>query len=309
MANPMRNSDFRSVVEPVLNEVFDGIYDQRDDEYKQVFNERTGTPRNRHEEPVLAGLGQAPELPDGMPVTYRAGSTHFIKQYIYKIYGLAFALTPSLIEDGDHASLGPTYSEYLAQALIETKEVKCANVLNNSFNSSFPGGDGQALISTAHPIINGKTFSNQLAAAAALSQTSLEQMLITLRTNGVDNAGNYVNLPSDKLVVPPALEPQAIVLLNSTLRAGTVNNDVNPVKIGKMLSGGVAVLTRLTSSTAWWVTVDQKTVRKGLTVMVRSKVKKGMEGDFETGSMRYKATERYDVGFTDPRAAFGTPGL
>ena len=166
--NVMRNTDFRSIVEPILNEEFDGVYDQRKDEYLQIFKVKTGIPRDRHEEPMLFGFGFAPELPEGMPVTYQAGGVLFLKEYIYKRYGLAFALTSTLIEDGDHIRIGSVYSQHLAQSLIETKELLCANVLNTSFTQA--GGDGVSLINTAHPIALG-TFSN-LMTAAALSQTS-----------------------------------------------------------------------------------------------------------------------------------------
>ena len=161
MAVPMRSTDFRSIVEPILNETFDGVYDQRADEWKQVFREFSGTPRNYHEEPVLYGFGAAPELPDGMPVTYQQGGVLFIQRYVYKVYGLAFALTRVLVEDGDHIKIGSIYAEHLAQSLIETKETLCANVLNRAFNGAFLGGDGVSLNNAAHPIANG-TFSNLL---------------------------------------------------------------------------------------------------------------------------------------------------
>ena len=159
MATPMRSTDFRSIVEPILNEEFDGVYDQRADEWKQVFKEVTGTPRNYHEEPVLYGFGAAPELPDGMPVTYQSGGVLFIQRYVYKVYGLAFALTKVLVEDGDHIRIGQTYARHLAQSLIETKETLTANILNRAFNGSYVGGDGVSLVNSAHPIVGG-SFSN-----------------------------------------------------------------------------------------------------------------------------------------------------
>src|SRR5512137_685017 len=177
MATPMRSPDFRSVVEPILNEVFDGVYDQRADEWKQVFAERNGIARTYHEEPVMYGFGAAPELPDGMAVTYQSGGVLFQQRYLYKVYGLAFSLTKVLVEDGDHIRIGQTYARHLAQSLIETKETLGANILNRAFNSAYAGGDGVSLVNTAHPIATG-TFSNQLSTAANLSQTSLEQMLI-----------------------------------------------------------------------------------------------------------------------------------
>jgi hypothetical protein len=300
----MRSTDFRSIVEPILNEAFDGVYDQRADEWKQVFREERGIPRNYHEEPVLFGFGAAPELPDGTAVTYQSGGVLFIKRYQYKVYGLAFALTKVLVEDGDHIRIGQTYAKHLAQSLVETKETLAANVFNRAFNGAYAGGDGKSLVATDHPIING-TFSNQLATAAALSQTSLEQLLIQIR-NAVDNNGKRIRLNPTKLVVSPSNVFQAEVLLKSVLRAGTGNNDINPVKSMGLLDGGQANLSRLTSTTAWWVETDAP---EGLKLMMRRPLEKSMEGDFETDSMRFKSTERYDLGWTDPRGVFGTPGV
>jgi hypothetical protein len=300
----MRSTDFRSIVEPILNEAFDGVYDQRSDEWKQVFREEQGIPRNYHEEPVLFGFGAAPELPDGTAVTYQSGGVLFIKRYQYKVYGLAFALTKVLVEDGDHIRIGQTYAKHLAQSLVETKETLAANVLNRAFNGAYAGGDGKSLVATDHPIING-TFSNQLATAAALSQTSLEQILIQVR-NAVDNNGKRIRLNPTKLVVSPSNVFQAEVLLKSVLRTGTGNNDINPVKSMGLLSGGQANLSRLTSTTAWWVETDAP---EGLKLMMRRKLEKSMEGDFETDSMRFKSTERYDLGWTDPRGVYGTSGV
>ena len=305
MALPMRSTDFRSVVEPILNETFDGIYNVRKDEWAQVFKEQRGIPRNYHEEPVLFGFGAAPELPDGTAVTYQSGGVLFLARYTYRVYGLAFALTKVLVEDGDHISIGRTYAEHLARSLIETKETLGANILNRSFTPGYVGGDGVTLVNTAHPIANGLTFSNQLATAAALSQTSLEQILIQIR-QAVDNNGKKIRLEPKKLVVSPSNFFQAEVLLKSALRTGTNNNDVNPLVTTGVLNEGQANLSRLTSNTAWWVETDAP---EGLKLLMRRPLEKSMEGDFETDSMRYKATERYIFGWTDPRGVYGTPGL
>lgn len=304
MANPMRSTDFRSIVEPILNEVFDGVYDQRKDEWSQVFSTDTGIKRAYHEEPVLYGFGAAPELPDGTAVTYQSGGVLFIQRYVYKVYGLAYALTKVLVEDGDHVSIGSTYARHLAQSLIETKETLCANHLNRAFNGSYLGGDGVALNVTNHPVYGG-TFSNLLSTAAALSQTSLEQMLIQIR-NAVDNNGKRIRLTPKQIVTGPSNVFQAEVLLKSALRTGTANNDINPIKSMGMLPQGQANLSRITSTTAWWIQTDAPL---GLRLMSRRKLEKSMEGDFETDSMRYKATERYATGWTDPRCVYGTPGL
>jgi hypothetical protein len=303
MAAPMRSTDFRSIVEPILNESFDGIYDQRADEWSTVFHEQAGIPRNYHEEPVLYGFGAAPQLPDGSPVTYQQGGVLFLQRYVYQVFGLAFAITKVLVEDGDHIRLGQVYAKHLAQSLVETKELLCANILNRAFNSSYVGGDGVSLINTAHPIASG-TFSNQLSTAAALSQTSLEQMLIQVR-QAVDNNGKKIRLQPLQLIVAPGNVFQAEVLLKSVLRTGTANNDINPIKSIGLLPEGASVISRLTSATNWWIQTDAP---EGMKLLTRRALEKTMEGDFETDSMRYKATERYIPGWTDPRAMYGTPG-
>jgi hypothetical protein len=269
-----------------------------------VFREQKGIPRNYHEEPVLYGFGAAPELPDGMAVTYQSGGVLFIQRYLYKVYGLAFALTKVLVEDGDHIRIGQTYAKHLAQSLIETKETLAANILNRAFNSAYLGGDGVSLVSTAHPIVSG-TFSNQLTTAAALSQTSLEQILVQIR-NAVDNNGKRIRLVPKKIVSGPSNVFQAEVLLKSVLRTGTADNDINPVKSMGLLAEGQGNLSRITSTTAWWVQTDAP---DGLKLLMRRGLEKSMEGDFETDSMRYKATERYTLGWTDPRGVFGTAGV
>tara|TARA_R110000824_G_scaffold83847_1_gene209639 strand:- start:495 stop:1409 length:915 start_codon:yes stop_codon:yes gene_type:complete len=304
MATPMRSTDFRSVVEPILNEVFDGVYDLRADEWKQVFREQQGIPRNYHEEPVLYGFGAAPELPDGMAVTYQSGGILFVQRYLYNVYGLAFSLTKVLVEDGDHIRIGQVYAKHLAQSLIETKETLCANILNRAFNAAYTGGDGVSLVNTAHPLATG-TFSNQLTTAANLSQTPLEQMLIQIR-NAVDNNGKRIRLTPTQIVAGPANVFQAEVLLKSVLKTGTADNDINPVKSMGLLADGQANLSRITSNTAWWVQTDAP---EGMKLLNRRGLEKSMEGDFATDSMRYKATERYTVGWTDPRAIWGTAGV
>jgi hypothetical protein len=303
MAIPMRSTDFRSIVEPILNETFDGIYTQRADEWKQVFREFKGTPRAYHEEPVLFGFGAAPELPDGTPVTYQAGGVLFIKRYVYKVYGLAFALTKVLVEDGDHIRIGSTYAEHLAQSLIETKETLGANILNRAFNGSYVGGDGVALNVSNHPI-SGGTFSN-LFTPAAMSQSSVEQGLIQIR-NAVDNNGKRIKLMPKQLVSGNSNVMQSEVIIKSVLRTGAANNDINPIKTMDLLPDGSAILARVTSTTAWWI---QTNAPQGMKMAMRRSLERSMEGDFDTDSMKYKATERYDFGWTDPRAMYGTPGL
>ncbi len=295
MATAMRSSDFRSAVEPLINSIFDGVYDIRKDEWKQFMTQESGTPRAYHEEPVLFGMGAAPEMPDGEAVTYQSGGELFTKRYVYKQFGLAYAMSKILVEDGDHIRLGSIMAKHLANAFIETKETRAANVLNRAATSGYNGGDGVVLASASHPI-SGGVLSN-VTTAAALSQTSLEQALIDVR-NQKDNNGKRIRLEAKKLIVPVALQFQAETLVNTTLRPGTANNDINAIRSMGLLPEGVAVVSRMTSSTAWLLKTN---TMNGLKMMVRRALEKSMEGDFETDSMRYKATERYIEGWTDWR--------
>lgn len=305
MALPMVSTDFRSIVEPIMNKAFNGIYDQRADEWKQFLKEETGTPRAYHEEPVLYGMATAPELPEGMPVVYDSGGVLFIARYIYKVYGLAFALTQVLVEDGDHIRLGQIFSRHLAQSMIETEETLAANLLNRAFNASYTGGDGVSLVSSSHPQATGATWSNQLSSAAVLSQTSAEQMIIQIR-KAVDWRGKPIRLVPKRLVISPDNIMQAEVILKSVLRSGQGDNDINPIRSLGLLSDGAATVTRMTSSTAWFMQVD---VEEGMKMMRRRKLQKSMEGDFDTDSMRYKSTARYIPGWTDPHDIYGTAGV
>jgi hypothetical protein len=303
----MNSSSFRVIVEPIMNEHFDGIYDQRRDEYKKIFTTKPGTPRNYHEEPVLFGLGSAPMMPDGTGVQYRQGGVLFDKRYVYDVYGAAFAMTKVLVEDGDHINLGKIYSEQLGQAMVETEEQQTANVLNFSFTNTAPylGGDGVSLVNSGHPILGG-SLSNLLTTSGALSQTTVEAMLIQIR-KARDNDLKYAAVRPQCLVVSPDNEMQAEVITKSALRTGGsfAANDINPVMSLKILPDGFHVITRLTSATAWWVKTDE---RMGLQMLTRRLAQKSMEGDFETDSMRYKVTSRWATGWTNWRTVFGTPG-
>ena len=298
----LRSTDFRSIVAPILNKEFDGLYKQREPEYTKVFAEEDGIKRAYHEEPVLYGFSAAPQVPDGQAISYDNGGQLYVKRYTYSVFGLAFALTKILVEDGDHIRIGTIFSKHLAQAMVETLETLPANVLNFAFNSAFPGGDNVSLNSLSHPVIGG-TQSNLLSTAAALSQTSLEQMLVQLR-QAQDSRGKKIRLEARRLIVHPSNMLQAEVLLNSVLRTGTNNNDINPVKSMGLLKE-VVVLSRLTSPTAWWI---QNDVQNGLKVLWRRRIEKAMEGDFETDTVRYKSTMRLAVGWTDWRDTWGTPG-
>lgn len=299
----MRSTQFRSIVEPILNQSFDGVYDQRTDEYKQIFTEENGTPRAYHEEVVLYGMGAAPVLPDGQAITYDEGGQLYVKRYTYDVYGLAFALTKVLVEDGDHIRVGSTMSKHLAQAMDETLETVTANHLNRAFTATYAGGDGVALVSASHPVITG--VQSNVLTSAALSQTSLEQALIQIR-QAQDSRGKRIRLTPKKLVVHPSNMLQAEVLLKSVLRAGTNNNDLNPIKSSSSLVDKAVVLSRLTSPNAWFVQTD---ARDGMKVLWRRKLEKAMEGDFETDSVRYKSTMRFGSGWTDWRNMFGNAGV
>lgn len=299
-ATNMRSAQFRNVVEPLLNSVFDGIYDQRKDEYKQVFKEENGTPRSYHEEVVLYGFNNAPLLPDGNPVEYDEGGQLYAKRYTYDVYGTAFALTKVLVEDGEHIRVGSTYAKHQAQSMVETVETVTINHLNRAFNASYAGGDLVALCSASHPVIGG-TQSNVLT-SAALSQTSLEQACITVR-QAKDARGKPIRLAAQKLIVAPANMVTAEVLLKSVLRTGTSNNDVNVLK---SMNLEPVVMSRLSSSTAWFLQTD---AMDGLKVLWRRRIQKGMEGDFDTDSLRYKSTMRFGSGWTEWRTLYGNAGV
>lgn len=296
---PITNSaNFKATVAPILSEPFDGLY-KTNREYAPVFRSVEGTPRNQHVEPLIYGFGTAPDLGDGQPVTYDQSGELFTQNYFYRRVGLAFALTETLVDDDDHIQIGRMMSEHLGKSMLEAEEIKAANVLNRGFNAAYVGGDGSPLFASNH-LGYGSTFSNLIT--GTMSQTTLEQILQNIR-NAIDARGKKIGLKGKNLVVPPALMMQARVLLKSALRTGTGNNDINPTSGD--LGDEPVVMSRLTSSTAWFVTTDAP---RGLQFVWRHKVRNSMEGDFETNSMRYKAIARYAVGWTDPRGAWGSAG-
>lgn len=307
MAIPMLSPQFKGTVEPILNVTFDGLYNTRR-EYAEIFTEMNAPyPRAYYEEQVLSGFDKAPEIPEGMPINYMSGQTAFYARAVYAVYGLGFALSRQLQEDGDHIAIGNVYSQHAAKSMVETEETLYANVLNYSFNNAYTGnpGDGVSLVNASHPLINGGTWSNLLPTAANLSQTSIEQMLIQI-WNATDLNGKKIGLQPKKLVVANANGLQAEVILKSGLRTGTANNDVNPVNSMNAIPGGYQRMSRLTSPYAWWIQTDAP---RGLLAITRTKLKKGMEGDFETDSMRYKVTKRFAPLFVDPHCVYGTPGV
>lgn len=317
MANTvMTRPLFRAVVEPILNQAAVVAYNRDQAQWMPVFSKIDNVvERDYHEDVYIPGFRSAPLKPEGTPVTYTESGTFYTPRYRFQTWGLAFALSQELIEDSKHISLGKELSQNLGISLKETDEINGANILNNGFNPAalMEGGEGTPLFSTTHPLAYpvGGTWSNRLAIDAALSQTSLEQMVTQIRQT-VDATSRFVSLTPDMLVVPPALEHQARTILWSTLRTGTNNNDMNP--IGResgtgYFPGGVHVMQRLTSPLAWFVTVKKSDVNdKGLRVGIRRDMKGTMEGDFETDSVRFKVTNRYRFGWTDPRHCFATAG-
>ncbi len=304
----MRSSDFRQIVEPLLNKEFDGVYNQRGDEYKQIFEEKTGIARSYHEVPVLYGMSAAPVKPDGTPVVYDQGGVLYTERIDYQEYGIAHALTKVLFEDGDHVRLGSIYARHQGQSMKETIETTTANILNRAFNSSYTGGDGVSLCSNAHVSADGGAAGaasrSNLLTSAALSQTSLEQALIQVR-QAQDPRGKPVVVAPKQLIVAPANMMTAEVLLKSVLRTGNANNDVNPINSTGLVAKAVT-LTRLTSSTAWFLQTDAS---DGLQVLWRRKPEKSMEGDFETDSVRYKSTMRFGAKYVEWRSLYGNVGV
>jgi len=303
MPTPMTSSQFRILVEPILSEHFDGVYDLRK-EFREYMRVKPGIQRAYQMEPVMYGLGSAPMMGEGGPVTYKSGGVVFNKTYVFLQYGIAFGLTKVLVEDGEHISIGRIYSEQMGQGMAETEETASANVLNRAFNSSYLGGDGVCLCSPSHPIVGG-VASNLLTTPAALSETSLESMLTQIRKS-IDNDRKFVRITPRKLLVSPDNEWQAERITKSALSPSSGNNAINAIASTKAVPEGYEVITRLTSSTAWWLKTDEQ---MGLQFITRRMAQKSMEGDFVTDTMRYKCTSRWDVGWTNWRTVWGTPGV
>lgn len=302
MPAPMTSTQFRILVEPILSEHFDGVYDLRK-EYREFMRVKPGIQRAYQMEPVMYGLGTAPLMGEGGPVTYKSGGVVFNKTYVFQQYGIAFGLTKVLVEDGDHISIGRIYSEQMGMGMAETEETESANVLNRAFNGAYLGGDGQTLCATAHPIVGG-TASNLLTTPAALSETSVESMLTQIR-KAIDNDRKYVRIVPRKLIVSPDNEWQAERITKSALSPGSANNSINAIMSTKALPDSYQVVTRLTSATAWFIKTDEQ---MGLQFITRRMAQKSMEGDFATDTMRYKCTSRWVTGWTNWRTVWGTPG-
>ena len=296
----MNRASFAKLLEPGLNTLFGLEYDSYPSEYEAVFSSNTSQ-KAYEEDVLLAGFGAAPTKNEGASVSYDDAGQQWTARYQHETVALAFSITEEAEEDGQYGSIASRYTKALARSMSSTKEIKAANVLNNATSAN--GGDGTTLLSTAHPTQNGNQ-SNTLATAADLSETSLESILIQI-ADMKDDRGLRVAAQGTQLVIPTAYTFVAERLLESQLRTGTADNDINAIKSGGYLPKGYHVMRRLTDSDAFFVTTD---VPDGLKMFQRSPMKKGMEGDFETGNVRYKVRERYSFGATDWRGIFGSEG-
>tara|TARA_R110002124_G_scaffold261764_1_gene427694 strand:+ start:3693 stop:4592 length:900 start_codon:yes stop_codon:yes gene_type:complete len=296
----MNRAAFAKMLEPGLNTLFGLEYSQYPAEYTAVFESNTSQ-KAFEEDVLLAGFGNAPTKSEGSAVSYDAASQQWTARYQHETVALAFSITEEAEEDGQYGSIASRYTKALARSMASTKELKAANVLNLA--TSTTGGDGVSLLNTAHPTQHGNQ-SNTLATAADLSETSLESVLIQI-SDMKDDRGLRIAAMGTQLVIPTSYVFAAERLLESQLRTGTADNDINAIKSGGYLPKGSHVMRRLTDNDQWFVTTD---VPDGLKMFQRSPMKKGMEGDFETGNVRYKVRERYSFGFTDWRGIFGSEG-
>ena len=253
---------------------------------------------------MLVGFGNAPTKSEGAGVQFDNANEAFTARYSHETVALAFALTEEAVEDNLYDRLGARYTKALARSMAHTKQVKAAATLNNAFDNNFTGGDGVELCSTAHPLSGGGTFRNEPSTAADLNETSLENALIDISTF-VDERNMIVAMRGTKLIIPPQLQFVADRLLESTLRVGTADNDINAVRNMGMLPEGYTVNHFLTDPDAFFIKTDAP---NGFKHFERSPMRTNMEADFDTGNMRFKARERYSFGFSDPRCVFGSPG-
>ena len=298
----MNRAQFAKMLEPGLNTLFGLEYDSYPPEYEAVFSSNTSS-KAFEEDVLLQGFGSAPTKDEGAAISYDTGSQQWTARYQHETVALAFSITEEAEEDGQYGSIASRYTKALARSMSSTKEIKAANVLNNAQTAGFTGGDGVVLLSASHPTTNGNQ-SNVLATAADLSETSLESVLIQI-ADMKDDRGLRIAAQGTRLVIPTAYTFTAERLLESQLRTGTADNDINAIKSGGYLPQGYHIMRRLTDSDAFFVLTD---VPDGLKMFQRSPMKKGMEGDFETGNVRYKVRERYSFGWTDWRGVFGTEG-
>jgi hypothetical protein len=288
---------------PGLNALFGLEYATYGQEHKEIYETETSE-RSFEEETKLSGFSAAPVKNEGSAVAYDNAQEAWTARYTHETIAMGFSITEEAIEDNLYDSLSARYTKALARAMAYTKQVKAANVLNNAFNTGVTYGDGVSLCNTAHPLVSGGTNSNRPATAADLNETSLENAVIQIAA-WTDERGLLIAAKPKKLVVPPALMFVATRLLETELRVGTTDNDINALKNNGSIPDGYTVNHFLTDTNAWFLTTD---VPNGLKHFVRTPLQNSMDGDFDTGNVRYKARERYSFGVSDPLGIFGSPG-
>mgnify|MGYP003627972247 FL=1 len=288
---------------PGLNALFGLEYARYDQEHEQIF-ETESSDRAFEEEVMLTGFDTAPVKSEGAGVAFDQAQEAFTSRYTHETIALAFSITEEAVEDNLYDKLSARYTRALARSMSNTKQVKGAAVLNNAFNTSYPGGDTKALCVSDHPTVGGPDLRNVLSTAADLNETSLEQALIDIAAF-TDERGLKVALQGLKLIIPKELQFTADRLLETPGRVGTADNDINAIRNMGMVPEGYTVNHYLTDTDAWFIKTD---CPNGLKMFNRAAIKTSMEADFDTGNVRYKARERYSFGWSDPRTVFGTPG-
>ena len=288
---------------PGLHALFGLEYERYNNEHEDIFDTESSE-RAFEEEVMLSGFGEAPTKGEGAAVIYDTAQESWTSRFTHETIALAFALTEEAIEDNLYDTLSSRYTRALARSMQTTKQVKAANVLNNAFSSSYVGGDGKELCATDHPTVANVDLKNELSTAADLNETSLEQALIDIAAFK-DERNLKVNAQAKKLIIPPALQFTADRLMETPGRVATSDNDINAIRNMGMVSEGYVVNHYLTDTDAFFIKTD---VPNGLKHFVRTPVSTSMEGDFETGNVRYKAGERYSFGWSDWRGIFGSPG-
>ena len=288
---------------PGLNALFGMEYARYGEEHKEIYESETSE-RSFEEETKLSGFSAAPVKNEGSAIAYDNAQEAWTTRYNHETIALGFSITEEAVEDNLYDSLSARYTKSLARAMAYTKQVKAANVLNNGFSSSYPGGDNVALFSNAHPLVSGGTNSNIPSTAADLNETSLEAAVIQIAA-WTDERGLLIAAKPKKLVVPPSLQFVATRLLETSLRVGTNDNDVNAIKNNGSIPEGYTINHFLTDNNAWFLTTD---VPNGMKHFVRTPLSNSMDGDFDTGNVRYKSRERYSFGWSDPLGMYGSQG-
>ena len=291
-------------LEPGLNALFGLEYNRYENQHAEIFATETSD-RAFEEEVMLSGFASAPTKQEGAGVVFDQANETFTARYTHETIALAFAITEEAIEDNLYDRLAARYTRALARSMSNTKQVKAANILNNAENTAFPGGDGKPLIANDHPLATGGTFSNVLATAADLNETSLEQSLIHI-SSFVDERGLKIAAQGVKMIIPKELQFTAERLMKSPQRTSTADNDINAIVSMGMVPQGYRVNNFLSDNDAYFLMTD---VPNGFKMFVRAPIKTAMEGDFDTGNVRFKARERYSFGFSDPRCVFGNGKL